>query len=707
MGLKQAIVVVNEFTCKTSNGGTRGGTPGNYIIEYMNRGGATEILTPVRLNDHQNYILNYMLRDEATEAAGSVSDLKQDFRALQGQGGRAFGYGSISLSDEKLKAAAADVQKNFQAGKTVLKTVISFDEGYLREHGIVSPDFQFRSMGDYRGNIDQLKLRMAIMNGLQKASRGYDDLQYVGVIQVDTEHVHCHLAMFDKGIGTIMPDGTQRGKMTDREMRDLRRGIDMFLDEKQAVKMMVSNVQYDKQNTVGYIKRFTHETMNNRGLTQFMIACLPEDKRLWRAGSNANEMQKANGIVREYVEQVLAQPDSGYTEAMAKVEEYASYRTTHENLTGQHYRELIDEGRERIIADSMNAVYSILKQIPEADLETRTPFMDVMSMSYEDMANEIVSMTDEPDSIVEFGFRLRSYKTRLDHHVNEYKKYHEAKTEYEKQEEQGNTSEASVALYNFFQIEEEYNEMLMTKYQYFLDFIPPDEEYRNGFDELMRFGKNITSMQQMMSDTSMRRMTSSTAEDYGRRVYNLQDGHFMVTNPQVLIERLDEMKSQYADMRDAYSTEIAGYGFNLTEDDVLERSKRYSFDDVKAIDIHHMVYDFPYDFAIPRAQSQVFVNMADKRYEAFQQAKKYLDASGQEDMAKSLPETDILLQHDFAERFKTNNVELQSAVEKTKRKKRDSRTIRLDYDFYVHQEREIKDDIKLVVQNTVLSLQYE
>ena len=83
MSLKQDIVIKNEFSCKTASGGTRGATLGNYVLDYMSRGGATEILTPVRLNDQQNYILNYMLREEATEAADSVSDIKQDFRDLQ------------------------------------------------------------------------------------------------------------------------------------------------------------------------------------------------------------------------------------------------------------------------------------------------------------------------------------------------------------------------------------------------------------------------------------------------------------------------------------------------------------------------------------------------------------------------------------------------------------------------------------------------
>lgn len=708
MGLKQSITVMNEFTCKTANGGTRGGTPGDYVVQYMSRGGAAEILTPVRLDDHQNYILNYMARDGAAESVDSVDSLKQDFRDLQGYGGKAFGYGSVSLSEAKLKEASRDIEKNFKQGKTVLKTVLSFDEAYLKEKGLVDPDFEVIHRGDYRGNLDQLKLRMAIMNGLDKMSRHYDDLKYVGVIQVDTYHVHCHLALFDNGKGTIMHDGTQRGKITEAEKRDLRRGIDMYLDEKQAVKMMASSVQYDKQNTIGYIKRFTHKTMENRSLAQFMIACLPEDKTMWRAGSNAKSMQKANEIVREYVDNVLSLPDSGFDSAMKKVTEYAEYRQSREDLTGETYRSLIDNKREQIITDSMNAVYSVLKQIPEDQLKTHTPFMDVMSLSYEDAANMASAMKDEPDSIAEFGFKLRTYKTRLDHHSAEYQKFHDRRIAYE-QQNPTNAVLPSLPVYDYFKLEEEYNEKLMVKYQYFLDFIPPDEEYQAELMELIDYGKQITTLQTMLSDTDMRRMSPSTAENYGKRVYDLDNGSWVVTNPNGLLEKVNDMKAHYDIMRDACNTKLNQHGFQLTEDDALVRYKKYKFDDVKALDLHHMIYDFPYDVKIPDDQAQIFITMAETRRKALEDARSYFIASDQTEAltALALPEADVESQWRFASKLKPQDVTLESARTNEIVKKKVAPTIRLDYNFYASQEQEIKKDIQAVVENTISSLQYE
>lgn len=108
MGLKQDIVVVNEYSIKTgSKGGSRGGTPGDYVLRYMARMGATEELTPVRLEDQDAYVTRYMARREATETYDTIGGVKKGMRFAQGLGGVAFGatgrddIGDMSMSDRK------------------------------------------------------------------------------------------------------------------------------------------------------------------------------------------------------------------------------------------------------------------------------------------------------------------------------------------------------------------------------------------------------------------------------------------------------------------------------------------------------------------------------------------------------------------------------------------------------------------------------
>ena len=170
MSLKQSIVVVNEFSVPTpgggKHGGSRGGTPGAYVMRYMARKGATEPVTPIRRRDTEDFILRYMARESATEKAVSRHQLKDNVLHVSGQGGVAFGYGQPSLSDEGVRRASADIQRLFDEGHTVMKTVLSFSPEYLQEMGVVPKGFVAQNKGDYRGHIDQMRLRMAIMHGL-------------------------------------------------------------------------------------------------------------------------------------------------------------------------------------------------------------------------------------------------------------------------------------------------------------------------------------------------------------------------------------------------------------------------------------------------------------------------------------------------------------------------------------------------------------
>lgn len=688
MSLKESIVVVNEYTIKNKSGkgGSRGGTPGDYVTRYMARKGATEDLTPVRYQELDDYITRYMARREASEAVESVPELKQSFRRSQGYGGVAFGYGDVSLSDSKLRFASKDIQQNFDSGKTVLKTVISFDEDYLKEHGIIDKDFEFHKKGDYRGNIDQLKLRMAIMNGLKKMSRHYDDLQYIGVIQVDTAHVHCHLAMVDRGRGTLAKDGTQRGKISAVSKRDIRRGIDLFLDEKQKVQMMSSNVTHDKRNTLCYIKKFTHKVMDEHGLPQFLLACLPEDKRLWRASTNRKEMQKPNAIVREYVTQILNEPDSGYDKAMQSVYAYAKERSDREGLSMKDYRTLVRNGQERILNDCMNGVYSVLKQIPETEYKVQTPMMHAMSMDVETMVSNL-----KDDPMMEFGFKLRSYSSRLNYHKKEMHKYHDLVEQAKSTE---NMSEDAVPLLNFYEYEEEYNAKVMCKYQHFLSFLPMSDEYEDDFNSLMEYKRKMKRLHQMREDSSIKRMSPESAEDYGQRVYEMHGGRYAVINPVILERRELLMEGTYEKMEADFRLKLADYGLTLDEHGVSTK-KPYTFDEVKALDIHHLGYDFYHDIMVSKINVDKFIEVANERSELLDDAMDYLKASKQDDAIAFLPVKDVTVMKEVADEMDIDSV--LTFHEPESARKHSGKTVTLDADY--------ENEIRLSVKSTIHAIQ--
>lgn len=686
MSLKSSIVIVNEYTIKTgSKTGSRGGSPGSYVLEYMARKGATEPITPARVHDLDSYIQKYMAREDATETCDSIPSLKRTMKKKEKFGGVGFGYGDVALSDDKLRYAAKDIQNQFDMGKTCLKTVISFDEEFLREHGIIDEDFTCKQKGDYRGHIDQMKLRYAIMNGLDKMSRNYDNLQYIGVIQVDTMHVHCHLCMVDKGRGNLTKDGTQRGKLLPNDKKLLRRGIDTYLDQKQQVKMMASSVSYDKRNAVCYIKKFTHKTLSQQGLPQFLLACLPDNRNLWRASTNRKEMRKPNAIVKEYVLGLLEQPDSGYREAMSDIVQYADYRTSHEGLNDIEHNKLVRNGQQRLIDDCINSVYSVLRTIPKSELTVRTPMLEAMSMDYDDMASQAVN-----DPMMEFGFKLRSYSSRIKHHRKEYHKY---LNEYRNYEDTPNKSEDSKVLGDYLRDEAEYNAMLMTKYQYFLAFVPPEDNIEKEFEELMEEKERLENLRKMREDKALRRMESRAAEEYGLKVYGQRGGRRVRTMPHILDERITRFEDKVKRHEVEFQDKLRDVG--LSYDGVgISRKKMYSFDEVKALDLHHLGYDFPYDVGISKRNVDVFCEMAKYRYESFSKAKDYLIRTGQEAAVKLLPETDVVFMKQYADKMQDATV--LPTTRPQSGQKRKSRTIRLGVDYTVDMATMVKSTIQAV-----------
>lgn len=690
MSLKKSIVIVNEYTVKKNGKASRGSTPGDYVNRYMARDKAVEPLAPVKLNDMDKFITRYMARLDAVDKALDLNNLNGFTKKTQAKGGIAFGDNDISLSNDKLLNLSKRIQENFDNNKTVLKTVLSFDTEFLRERGIISPDFEPKNEGDFRGNIDQMKLRLGIMYGINKIRRHYDDLHYVGVIQVDTMHVHCHLAMCDFGKGKIMSDGRQKGKIDEIIKTDLRRGVDQFLDDSKHIKYLASNVTYDRRNARMFIKKYTHNLIKDHGLPQFLLSTLPENKNLWRAKSNRKEMRKPNLIVKEYVMQIFEKDDSGYKEAMRDITRYADERQKREGLTNKDYRKLIQNGEDRLVENCMNGVYAVLKKIPEEKMKVKTPMLDIMSKDYEELAKEVRSSGDE---FLEFGFRLRSYSSRKKHHKNEKNKYRDLNKRYEKVKEK---TEESKALNEFYKFESDYNERCMTKYQYFLDFLPPRDEYYDEFDELLLYRKKLFNMEQMILDKAMKKMSVNEAEEYGLNMYEQSGGSYQVLNPNELENRLSKMKLTESEMEDNLKSKLSDNGLYL-DGDKITKKKKYDFDEVKALDLHHLEYDFHKDVNVSKLNIDRFVDCTKHRYGHFLEAVKYLEGTGQGDLIYDLPYKDIEKMVLFAEKISNTGI-LENKDDDVNTIRR-SKTVNLDDDYNKEIESYVKELISIGDRN--------
>ncbi|MFF8914184.1 relaxase MobL [Streptomyces sp. NPDC015032] len=671
MGLKQDIIVVNEFSVPLPGGkGSRGATPGDYVTRYMAREQATESLAPIQRLRTDDFIMRYMARESAVERAGITRGAaKHEMRQAQGDGGVAFGYGSVSLSDEQLKAASKDIQRHFENGKTVLKTVLSFDQEYLRGHGIIPEDFVCEKRGDYRGHIDQMKLRMAVMHGLERmssGSSGFDDLRYVGVIQVDTEHVHCHLAMVDGGVGQVTRSGTQRGKLLDRHKSRLRRGVDAWLDEKQAVAHLSSAVGYERRNVTTFIKRWAHERIRAESLPQFLLACLPADRTLWRAGSNDARMRKANQLVAELVKEQLERAGSPMPEAMERIVDYANERRAKESLTTEEWQRLVEQGRAQILERAVNGVYQMLRAMPESELRVRTPMLEVMGMDYRQMAVLAADRRSEDESaeadLVSFGFRLRSYVSRLQHHREKAGAYRDLAHQWERAEKAGVAAEDSRPLYDFYRFEGDYHRRLTSKYRHFLPFLGDASQWYEQQQDVAAYGQRLLSLMALRADASLQRMKDpEEAEDLGRTIYHQPGGRLLTDGKRgraVLDARIRTMKQAYGQKLEGLRADLASSGLVLragpsAEDQTsaepdavgtdfeIVAGPSHDFAEVKALDLHHLGYDFVTDVEIGPHACQTFVETSRERRRLLLAAMDYLDQSGQAEAIPDLPVDDV------------------------------------------------------------------
>ena len=652
MGLKQSIVVKNQFTVKTGDSsGRRGTTPGRYVTRYMARKGATEPIAPIRQSRTDDFIQKYMARESATEALRNPIEVQRKAEEVVKFGGVAFGYGQVALSDEELIDASNDIQKCFDEGKTILKTVISFDEDYLRENDIIDSNFVFQKAGDYRGHIDQLKLRRAIMSGLERMGRSYDDLQYIGVIQVDTGHVHCHLAMVDKGVGKLVDNGEQKGKITQRAMNQFRRGVDLELDNQKSIQYMASHFQAEKRNVKSFVKKMSYIAIDEHGLGQLMLAALPDNSNLWRADSNDKRMIKANRLAREFVRNIFNKDESGYREAQAGVLSYVNKRAEREDLSDKEQQYLIGRGYKQIEDKAINSVYETLRQYRDNDFKVHTRMLDIAVSDLDQLA----SQRDDP--LAQFGYRLRSYSSRRKHHMEEKHKYKKLVSELESKSDR---NEVADAFLEFYRHEMLYNAQLQAKYQTFLSFLPKRNEFEQDVRDLIDYEKRMIDLERMINDKSMRRMKPENAENFGYSTYGQHGGQYVaLKNTSILEARLDVMRETFKKHESDLNDKLFDAGFKLVRDVdkfSLVPDLPYKFDDVKALDLHHLGYDFLYDADVSVTNVAKFVIMAKERSMLYDKVEYYLKNTEQEEALSQFDGEDIRLMAEYADKLALNPV---------------------------------------------------
>ncbi len=145
----------------------------------------------------KGFITDYVSRDEACDP--SLSYISPNGLLEQGDG-VAFTLDNTSISRAETLRLADVVEDYLQEGnRAIQQMVISFAPDYLVSQGVIDPDVEIMTKGDYQYQYDDVRLRHAVRFGVQSMAdaENYRDPQMVAAIQHDTLHLHVHVVVYE------------------------------------------------------------------------------------------------------------------------------------------------------------------------------------------------------------------------------------------------------------------------------------------------------------------------------------------------------------------------------------------------------------------------------------------------------------------------------------------------------------------------------
>lgn len=684
MSLKQSIIIRNEYTnnVRSEPGkGSRGASPGQYVMRYMAREDATEILSPVEIENNYEKIIpdihdfeseydsdgftRYIARSEATEklkskdddlldspdAYGSPLVIKHRFKKMDKLSGRAFGSSGMSLRQDQLEDSSEAIQEAFDNGHSVQKIILSFEEEYLRETGVLDPEFKYTGRGSYMGHIDQVKLRTAIskgVNDMTKAGR-FADPEWVGTIQMDTGNVHSHIALVDKEFSSfrMKDDGADKGKINEQEKYMFRKGIHFELEDMTNLKSFHKQASTERQNVSTFVKDYAHSTIRNNSSVQLLLASLPKERTNWRYGTNRESMKYPNELATNIVNRVFNEEpeESGYDNALQSVYDYADESRIRNKLSDDEYDDIILSGREHIIERSVNGLYSSLKTLNTDFLQTRTYMTDIHSSSDEDLAralkidsddtSQTESDTGDDFDTAAFILRVRGYGKRIEIHETMSEEHFDLASEFDEADDAGMVDDSAHVMRIYYEEEQRYHMGLTDKYRKLLLL-------RNPYDEapIEYMTPKYESLVEQFGQILENEEESGQKLMHERNAYTKDLREYTFESFQVGVATLREW--------DAITDYSTGFDDNARGDDStghvetrfvlpfrpdsrVENLTDTHIDDVKAYDVHHLGLDYysSHDTSISPTNTLNFANKWGSRQDVSDRALIYVNSTNQ------------------------------------------------------------------------------
>ena len=325
----------------------------------------SKFVTPSDRDKSGNYqeFLNYMDRKETHANENEFLEYKdyQDYMANDEKS-----TGLFSANSDELNGNDKEYMKNLfgncqDRGSILWQDVISFDNEWLKENGIISDS-----------HVDEKRLKQATRKGINemlKKEGMLDNARWTAAVHYNTDNIHVHIATVQSS------NFKERGK---RKLGSL-----------EAVKSKVINNIVDKSKDYEKLNFFIREQVISKKREDDMLSIknkianrdlvkqfkhihqlLPEDKRLWKYNMNgiADTRKEIDKFTTMYIEKHFEKEFKEFKKTLDKEVE------NHKKLYGE------SEKSEKYRDTKMNDLYTrmgntVLNEIKDYDkTEKSTPF---------------------------------------------------------------------------------------------------------------------------------------------------------------------------------------------------------------------------------------------------------------------------------------------------------------------------------------------
>ncbi|USS89974.1 MobP2 family relaxase [Fructilactobacillus cliffordii] len=286
---KNAANVIFTTQFKTANQMTGAGKSFTKFVDYTDRDEAVDLglKKDPKYKDFGGFI-EYMDRDAATNIdVAKTRKLTSNFNEFKDH-----------LNQDEVKELKDDLTKAQANNSNIYSNVVSFSTKFLKENKIYDDD---------KNELNQEALRDIIRESMTDyiSSTPLKNPIWWGDIHVNTEHVHVHVGMAEINPTTpevVVGDHKEhKGKLPEHCFRVFKKQV--INKTLEFGKNKELDHKYSLEKDIGIQKQVLIDRVSDYDDLNNLMLALPENRRLWRYSSNAEDMKPAKKILDRMVNQ--------------------------------------------------------------------------------------------------------------------------------------------------------------------------------------------------------------------------------------------------------------------------------------------------------------------------------------------------------------------------------------------------------------------